>query len=140
MLGGRAAIANLAERARAEDRSLLDYLSILRSRLMTIFNAGGSAYDMGIIAQRLLNVLGEIGRLTGELKQQAAISITNVNGAQQTLIMSNPEVVRLQQTIIKALRPHPAARRDVIEALHAYEGGGSVPAAPVMIEGARADV
>jgi hypothetical protein len=54
------AMANLAERSRAEDRSLLDYYAILRSSLMRLFLAArdaGKTIDAGMIANRLLGVL-----------------------------------------------------------------------------------
>jgi hypothetical protein len=66
LIGGPVQIARLAKRAVEEDRSLLDYLSILRSELFRLFMDAKQrrlTYDASSIAQRLLNVLEAIGRL-----------------------------------------------------------------------------
>jgi hypothetical protein len=126
LLSGAATIAELAERAAKEDRSLVDYLSILRSELLRLFlraRDDGKVFEASHIAQRLLSTLESLGKLTGQLRS-AGISITNINGAVSnsvssgpTLIMNDPQIVKMQATIIRALAPHPEARRDVIAAL-----------------------
>src|SRR5262245_48049112 len=55
---------------RAEGLSLLDYLSIVRSTLLSMFQASaqvGDSRGASVTAGRLLQCLSEIGRITGEL-------------------------------------------------------------------------
>jgi hypothetical protein len=81
LIGGPVVVARLAKRAAEEDRSLLDYLSILRSELLHLFLAAkerGLTFDAASIAQRLLNTLEAIGRVNGQLRQ-AGITVNNVN-------------------------------------------------------------
>jgi hypothetical protein len=126
LIGGPVAIAKLAERAAEEDRSLLDYLSILRSELFHLFLAAkerGLTFDAASIAQRLLSTLEAIGRLNGQLRQ-AGITINNVNAVSSgptTLVLNSPEVIKLQSTIISALSNHPEARGAVIAALRSLD-------------------
>jgi hypothetical protein len=90
-------------------------------------------YDAASIAQRLLNTLEAIGRLTGQLRA-AGITINNsVAGTvnNQTLVMGSPEVVKVQSAIIRALAPFPEARACVIEALSALEPAAEVSAPSV---------
>jgi hypothetical protein len=68
-------MAKLAERSRAEDRSLLDYLAILRSSLMHIFleaQKKGQAYEFALLSSRIVSVLELTARTTGELREHAA--------------------------------------------------------------------
>jgi hypothetical protein len=131
LIAGPVQIAKLAQRAVEEDRSLLDYLSILRSELLRLFLSAkqrGLTYDAASIAQRLLNTLEAIGRLTGQLRA-AGISITNVVGSNnQTLVLNSPEVAKLQGTIIRALADEPSARAKVIAALRDMEAPPTVAA------------
>jgi hypothetical protein len=132
LIAGPVQIAKLAQRAVEEDRSLLDYLSILRSELLRLFLSAkqrGLTYDAASIAQRLLNTLEAIGRLTGQLRQ-AGITINNVAGSvsNQTLVLNSPEVAKLQGTIIRALSPFPEARAAVIEALRDMDSAPAVTA------------
>jgi hypothetical protein len=60
MLGGKRAMADLAAKNRAEDRSLLDFYAILRTALMRLFMEAqkkGATTDAALISSRLLNVL-----------------------------------------------------------------------------------
>jgi DNA-binding transcriptional ArsR family regulator len=80
---GPAALADLAEKAAAESMSVLDYLGILRLRLMRQLEASSATGDnKGVCraSQTLLAVLQEIGKLTGEIDRVAGIVINNNNG------------------------------------------------------------
>ncbi len=121
LIGGPVQIAKLAQRAAEEDRSLIDYLSILRSELLRLFmdaKARGLTFDAASIAQRLLNTLEAIGRVNGQLRQ-AGITINNVNSvsAGPTIVLNDPAVIKMQTAIIRALGPFPAARAAVVETL-----------------------
>jgi hypothetical protein len=120
LLGGPVAIAELAKRAAQEDESVLTYFGILRTELFRLFlNAkeAGRVGDASLIAKRLVDVLGAIGKLTGEVRE-AAVSIHNVqNNISAPIVFGDPEIAKFQATVIKALRQFPAAREAVIEAL-----------------------
>jgi hypothetical protein len=83
LVAGPIQIDKLAKRAAEEDRSLLDYMCILRSELLHLFLSAkerGLTYDAASIAQRLLNTLEAIGWLTGQLRA-AGITINNTVGS-----------------------------------------------------------
>jgi len=130
-LAGPIQLHQLAERAAAEGLSLLDYLSIVRGTLMTMFQSAAQAGDRhgaSASAGRLLETLREIGRLTGELGKISAggVSITN-----NMLVMNSPAFANLQSTIIAALAPYPEARLAVVTALRSIEDD---PQQPLMLE------
>jgi hypothetical protein len=111
-LGAPIEIGKLAEMAAREDRSLIDYLSILRSELIRLFfraRDDGKVFEAQLLAQRLLSTLEAIGKVNGQLRQ-AGITINNVNtntvgsvNSGPALILSDPQVIKLQSTIISAL-------------------------------------
>jgi hypothetical protein len=79
--GAPARLANLAEKAAAENVSILDYLSILRSRLMRQLEASAAAGDNpGVCraSQVMLQVLQQLGQISGEIDRVAGIVINNV--------------------------------------------------------------
>lgn len=122
MVGGKAVMANLAERSRAEDRSLLDYLAILRSSLMRLFldaQKKGDKAGAGMISQRLLAVLEVTGKITGEIREAANGTTVNILNANGSLPPPSAEMARVQGAVIGALRPYPDARAAVIQALDA---------------------
>jgi hypothetical protein len=131
LVGGPVVIAELARRAAEEDRSLIDFLSILRLELMHLFlrtKEHGSPYDASSVAGRLLSTLEAIGRLNGQLR--AGITINNVNAVSSgpTVVLNDPAIIRMQAAIIRALGPHPEARAAVVAALRDLEGGTPSPA------------
>jgi hypothetical protein len=111
--GGPAQLAKMAERAALENMSLMDYLAIMRSRLMRQLEASSAAGDNpGVCraSQVLLSVLQELGRLTGEIDRVAGIVINN-NSNNQTLVqMTDPLITKLQADLLRALAPYPEAR------------------------------
>jgi hypothetical protein len=121
LIGGPVVIAKLAERAAEEDRSLLDYLSILRSELLHLFLAAkdrGLTFDAASIAQRLLNVLEAIGRLNGQLRQAGiTVNVANSVNSWPTVVLNDPQIIKMQSAIIRALSPFPEARAAVVAAL-----------------------
>jgi hypothetical protein len=126
-MGPELEISKLAERAAAENRSLIEYLGILRSQLLNLFMEAkdtGNLFAASHVAKTLLACLEAVGKVTGELRS-AGITINNVNAGTvghaspgPTLIMSDPQVIRLQATIISALSAYPEAKSAVILALH----------------------
>lgn len=115
-LAGPATIAELKERAVAEGGSILDYLGILRSVLMGAITASAeaqSAFTLAALSGRLVEVLKEIGKITGEIERlNPSISITN-----NLAIMSDPRMIELQSGLLTIARSHPEVRGDLISLL-----------------------
>jgi hypothetical protein len=120
LLVGPAKVAMLANAAADESKSLLDYLTITRSVLFNQFLSAAEAGDRNgtaLVAGRLLDALEKVGKLTGELRNIAGITIhnqTNVN------LVANPEFIQLTKELVRVLRPHPAAREEVITVLREW--------------------
>jgi hypothetical protein len=129
-IGGSAKLHEIAERAAAENMSLLDYLSITRSTLMAQFlnaSEAGDRHGCALIASRLHESLRMIAQLTGELTKVGA-QVTN-----NTLILSSPLMADLQAMLTKRLAPYPEAARAVLEGLEELSARalrGATPALP----------
>jgi hypothetical protein len=115
-LAGPATIAELKERAVAEGGSILDHLAILRSILMGAVVASAeanSAFTLATLSGRLVEVLKEIGKITGEIERlNPSISITN-----NLAIMSDPRMIELQSGLLAIARSHSEVRSDLIALL-----------------------
>jgi hypothetical protein len=139
-------IAELAAKAAEENLAIIDYLRLIRSRLMALFQIAASTGDQhaaAALSGRLVEVLNTIGRVTGEISAISKLSVTN----NHVHVLQSPVVNTMIETLLKALAPHPSARRDVIQALRELEvntsdGVVSVPmiAAPAaeMVDAAAA--
>ena len=136
-LAGPATIAELRERAAKEGGSILDHLSILRSILMGAITASAeaqSAFTLAALSGRLVEVLREIGRITGEIERLNP----SVNVTTNIAIMSDPRMIELQSGLLQIARSHPATRADLVALLRGLDAkpDGSKPGgAPLMIEG-----
>jgi hypothetical protein len=136
-LAGPATIAELKDRAVAEGGSILDYLGILRSVLMGAITASAeaqSAFTLAALSGRLVEVLKEIGKITGEIERlNPSISITN-----NLAIMSDPRMIELQSGLLTIARTHAAARGDIIALLRSLDSRPSQTnqnsARPLLIE------
>ena len=133
-LAGPATIAELKERAVAEGGSILDHLVILRSILMGAVTASAeaqSAFTLAALSGRLVEVLKEIGKLTGEIERlNPGINVTT-----NIAIMSDPRMIELQSGLLSIARAHPAARADLVALLRGLDAKpDSASAAPQMIE------
>jgi hypothetical protein len=106
-----------AHEAGSSSRSLLDYFAITRSVLFNQFLACAEAGDragVAYIAAKLLDVLREHGRITGELRQLSGVTINN-----NTLnIISSPEFLRLQDGLLRIARAHPEVRVELMKLVH----------------------
>jgi len=114
-------LKELAEKAAAEGMSVLQYLSLIRSTLMTEFQLAANVHDRhatSALAGRLNEVLRSIGSISGELGEMAMRSVT-ING--NINIMNNPVLANLQANILRALAPYPDARNAVVAALRAMD-------------------
>lgn len=116
LVAGPVKMRELVERAAELGMSLLDYLAIMRSTLVTQFLAASEANDRHGTAQlagRLTEVLRLQAQVSGELTRTVA-PVTN-----NTLIMTSPIMADLQAMLITRLRPFPEARHAVMEGLRA---------------------
>lgn len=116
LMAGPAAMADLANRAAAESKSLLEQLQILRSVFFRQFLNAAEAGDRPGVANvggRLLEALRELGRLTGELREISGLTIN----ATQINIVASPEFILLQEGLLKIARAHPDARSPIVELL-----------------------
>jgi hypothetical protein len=115
-LAGPAQMAELHAKAAAEGDSVLDYLKIVRTMLMSSMAACAEAGDsrgVAVVANALTTTLERIGKLTGEISQIASSLTINNNVA----IVNSPAFAKVQAAILRALAPHSAARAAVVEAL-----------------------
>jgi hypothetical protein len=140
LLVGPAKVAQLASAAADESRSLLDFLSITRSVLFNQFLSAAEAGDThgtALVAGRLLDALEKVGKLTGELRNIAGITINNT---QNVNLVASPEFGRLAAGLLKIARANPGqVREDIVALLKALEGEEAAvtnhASGPRMIEG-----
>lgn len=133
-LAGPVKLAELANLAASENKSLIEYLSILRSVLFGQLDRSAQRnkpFEVERISGRALDTLREIGRLTGELSAFTSQNINVVNN--QTLVMNSPIVTELQAALLETLAPYEEARRAVIAMfvrLDERHRGSDMPQAP----------
>ncbi|MGD0183767.1 MAG: hypothetical protein ABSC25_00790 [Roseiarcus sp.] len=136
-LAGPATIAELKERAAKEGGSILDHLSILRSILMGAITASAeaqSAFTLSALSGRLVEVLREIGKITGEIERlNPGINVTT-----NIAVFNDPKFLELQSGLLAIARTHPGARPDIITLLRGLDSRPAMPkpngATPPMIE------
>ena len=110
-------IAELASRAAAENVSLIDNLSLVRSTLMQALLTAASVGDrhaLAALSGRAVEVLKEIGKLTGEVSRITSVT-NNFNFAE------SPMFALLQAMLIERLASWPEALASVVEGLGALD-------------------
>jgi hypothetical protein len=120
LIAGPTKLSELADRAADEGGSLLDHFIILRNTLYRRLDASDEAGDANQVASlsgRIVEVLREMGRLTGDLSR-GGVSITNN-------FFAAPQFAELEAALIEALAPHAEARTAVIRAFHALQNRGA---------------
>lgn len=121
-------LSELAEKAAAQNASLLDHLNIVRMNLMTLFLSAAGAGEhkaAALVSGRLLECLRDQGQLTGELLRHGPV--TNFNTFN---IIASPQFAQLQAMLVDVLRPHPEALQAVVAGLRDLEAN-----TPKVIEG-----
>jgi hypothetical protein len=133
-LAGPAKLQELANLAADENKSLIEYLGILRSVLFGQLDRSAQLnkpYEVERVGGRALEVLREIGRLTGEVSAFSANNLTVINN-NSAVIMNSPLVAEMQTELLTALQPFPEARAAVISAFvrlderHGHGGGAKL--------------
>lgn len=132
-LVGKTTIQQMREKAVEENLSLLDYLSIVRSVLTGQLLAQadtGTAHAVALVAGRLLNVLREVGRITGEI-QRADPSTVTINN---NVLVNAPGFTELQAGLLGIARAHHAARQDIAALLRGLEPSAPPARAPLLLQ------
>jgi hypothetical protein len=125
-LAGPDQLDALRDKAREESDSVLDYLRITRTALLSSLIAcseAGDARGVSMVAGTLVGCLERIGKITGQISQ--ITSQTNINLA----ILNSPEWASITGDLLRALAPFPAARTAVAAVLRARETA-AIPLAP----------
>jgi hypothetical protein len=113
-LAGPAKLQDLANLAADENKGLLEYLSIIRSILIGQLDRSAQRdkpYEVERVAGRVLDVLKEIGRLTGEVQAYASQTFNIQNNFN---VLNSPEFVDLQAGLLQLCAAHPEIRGDVV--------------------------
>ena len=109
-LMGKGQIASLATQAAEEGRSVLDYLTITRSILMNQMSREAELnkpYAVERCAGRLIDVLKEIGSITGEVQKLAGVTFNIQSNVQ---ILNSAPFLEMQQGLLELCAKHPEAR------------------------------
>lgn len=112
---GPAKIAQLAEIAADESKSVLDYYSILRSALFNQFDKLAEKSDhanMQALAGRIIEVLREIAKVTGQVSTFANSTIINVQ--HNVAVLNSAPFAELQAGLLRVCAAHPEARADIV--------------------------
>jgi len=113
-LAGPAKLQDLANLAADENKSLIEYLGILRSILIGQLDRSAQRdkpYEVERVAGRVLDVLREIGRLTGEVSAIASQTFIQTNNFN---VLNSPEFIDLQTGLLQLCAAHPEVRPDVL--------------------------
>jgi hypothetical protein len=112
---GPAKIAELLDVVTEENQSVLDYYGILRSALFYQFDnlaSKNNAPGVALLAGKLIDVLGAIAKVTGQVSTFANSTIINVQNNVQ--ILNSPPFADLQSGLLRVCAAHPEARGAII--------------------------
>jgi hypothetical protein len=96
--------------------------SIAMNQVITRAEAGDS-YGVSVSISRACEVLRDVGRLTGEIRQIAGISITNNN----LTLVANPQFVLLVEGLIGITREHAEVRTAILTLLGTLDAAETAP-------------
>ena len=137
-LAGPSQMEALGAKTAAEGESVIDFLRIVRTALMSSMAAcseAGDARGVAMVSNSLVGVLERMGKITGELSALAGstINVTNV-----TNIINSPIFARLQAAQLRALAGYPEARAATVAAWRELESEATDtparPKAPIVID------
>jgi hypothetical protein len=133
---GPVQLQELAAKAAEQGVSVLDHLHAVRTVLMghlaSVTEAGDSR-TAAIVAGKLTALLETIARISGELGDLARSTTYHITNNTSVAILEHPTFALVQASLLRALAPHPDARRAVVDALRELEGGNTravLPRAP----------
>ena len=99
-----------------EAEGLLVGLSVQRARLLLWQDSAAASEQFGVAAQISAQIhrnLELVGKYLGEFAQHHVTTSVSV--------LISPQYLELRSALLRALAPHPAARRDVAATLHQIE-------------------
>lgn len=114
-LAGPAKLSELANLAADENKSLIEYLAIVRSIIFGQLDRSAQRdkpYEVERLSGRAVEVLQAIGKVTGELSAFTSQNISVTNNT--AIVMNSPVIAELQANLMAALAPFPDARKAVI--------------------------
>ncbi len=126
---GPTTLEQARERAAAEGGTVVDYFAITRSILVGQLlkqDEANSAQGVATVAGRLVEVLRELGKISGEIVRNTAPSTTvNVN------LGAAPGFADLMQGLLQISRAHPEARAAIIALVDRLNGSPAPASRPV---------
>jgi hypothetical protein len=137
LIAGPVPLAKMVERAAAESISVLDWLSVVRSTLMSqMADAAivGDKHGTASLAGRLLECLRQISTHSGEMNRIGSVHLTN-----NFINLSSPLMVDLQDMLLRVLAPYPDALAAVIAGMADLSQHHSSPSALKTIEARPAE-
>ncbi len=115
--------------ARSKSGTVVDYFAITRSVLVGQLlkqDEANSAQGVATVAGRLVEVLRELGKISGEIVRNTTPS-TTVNVS----IGAAPGFAALQLGLLNIARAYPAARGDIVALLRRLDGAPEPVPRPV---------
>jgi hypothetical protein len=85
---------------------------------MLVASGVNDGHRTAVLAGRAVEVLREIGRLTGELSKISTLNVTN----NTAILIGSPMFVRLEEMLLTRLRAYPEALASVVDGLRELEG------------------
>lgn len=132
---GKQRISELTEMAAEENKGVIEYLALLRSTLFFQLDKcanKGDEWGVQAMASRILDVLREIAKLTGELALTAAK--TEINIQNNVAVLNSEPVAALQSGLLDLCANHPEIRDDVVRLLRDLDRRFDPAASPVTID------
>ncbi len=128
---GPSTLEQARERAAAEGGSVVDYFAITRSILVGQLlkqDEANSAQGVATVAGRLVEVLRELGKISGEIQRNTAPSTVINNNIGISAAPAFPDLMR---GLLHISRAHPEARADIIALVDRLNGAPAPAPRPV---------
>lgn len=122
LLIGPARLGSLIETAAEESGNVLQHYQLIRSilfRQLTQLAEKNDASGVSLVASRLIHVLRDVGKLTGEIREFATSTVINVT--QNAVILNSPPFSDLQTGLLEVCSRHPEARADILGLLRGLD-------------------
>jgi hypothetical protein len=135
-LAGPVQIATLAQAAARENKSILEYLCVIRSILMQQLvkqAEKGNSLTAGQVSGYLTTVLHTMGKITGEISGLASATFT-INNNNSVHILNSQPFIDLQAGLLEVCQRHPEARGEIVELFRRLDAKHAASSAPDMPE------
>jgi hypothetical protein len=84
------------------------------------------AHGVALVSARIIHVLRDIGKLTGEIREFTASTIINVTNS--AVILNSPPFSDLQAGLLEVCSRHPEARGDILGLINRLDEKYAAPA------------